>query len=225
VVVDSGSTDRTREIAAKYADTVIVQPFLGYVGQSNFAVTKASHDWILSLDCDERLSPVLREELLREKEQLGRSVGYEMPRRTYYVDRFLDHCWYPDRRIRLFDRRHGQWVGPEPHSSVLISAGQVVRLRGDILHYSFDSVSDHLDTIDRFTETAARGMYAEGRRASVFTPLLRGGAAFFKTYLLKRGFLDGFGGLVASVLSAAGVFTKYAKLRYLVRSAGLAADR
>ena len=111
-------------------------------------------------------------------------------------------------------------VGPEPHSSVQIDGGKVVRLRGDILHYSFDSVSDHLDTIDRFTEIAARGMYSDGRRVSMFTPPVRGAAAFLKSYVLKRGFLDGFGGFVASVLGAVGVFTKYSKLWYLWRASG-----
>ena len=224
LVVDSNSTDRTREIAAEHADRVIIQPFLGYVGQSNFAAENASHDWILSLDCDERLSDELRLQMLGEKERLGRCAAYEMARRTYYVDRFLSHCWYPDRRIRLFDRRQGRWVGPEPHSSVQMDAGEVVRLQGDLLHYSFGSVSEHLQTIDRFTETGAQEMLANGVRTSVFTPLSRGAGTFAKSYLLKRGFLDGFGGLVASVLSATATFTKYSKLRYLRRAASRAQD-
>ncbi len=218
LVVDSHSTDATREIAARYADRVITQTFLGYTGQSNFAVERATHDWILHLDCDERLSPELRSEILAEKQVLGRAVAYEMPRRTYYVDRFMDHCWYPDRRVRLFDRRSARWVGREPHSSVKVESGEVVKLRGDILHYSFDTVSEHLQTIDRFSETAARHMYEEGRRASVLTPVAHGTWAFFKHYAFKRGFLDGFSGLVVSVLSATAVFTRYSKLRYLQRS-------
>lgn len=218
VVVDSNSTDRTREIASKYADRVVIQPFLGYVGQSNFAVELATHDWILSLDCDERLSPELRSQLLAEKEHLGRCAAYEMSRRTYYVDRWMNYCWYPDRRVRLFDRRRSRWGGTEPHSSVAVSDGKVERLRGDILHRSFDSVSDHLQTIDRFSETAACRLYEEGYRASVLTPIAHGAATLVKTYLLKRGFLDGFSGLVVSVLSSAAAFAKYSKLRYLQRS-------
>ena len=218
LVVDSISTDRTTEIASRLADRVIDQPFLGYVEQKNFAVENASHDWILSLDCDERLSPELRSDLLREKERLGKHAAYEMPRRTFYVDRWMNHCWYPDRRVRLFNRTGAWWGGGEPHDSVHVDGGSVARLKGDILHYSFDSVSDHLQTIDRFTEIAARGLFEDKRRVSALAPVTYGAASFFKSCLLKRGFLDGLGGLVVSVLSATAVFTRYAKLLYLYRS-------
>lgn len=224
VVVDSRSTDRTREIAEKYADRVVEQDFLGYVGQSNFAMSLARHDWILALDCDERLSPELQSELHAEKRHLGRCDAYEMPRRTFYVDRWMDHCWYPDRRIRLFDRRRGRWVGREPHSSVKMEGGRVVRLQGDILHYSFDTVSDHLRTIDRFSEAAARSLHADGHRVTFLAPIVHGLSTFVAMYVVKRGFLDGFGGLVVSVLSGAATFTKYAKLRYLSRSGAPGSD-
>jgi glycosyltransferase involved in cell wall biosynthesis len=224
VVVDSESTDDTVAIAAQFTDRIIVQPFLGYVAQKNFTVDCASYDWILSLDADEQLSDELRSEILKEKGVLGAHAGYDMPRRTFYVDKWMDHCWYPDRRIRLFDRRRGRWRGTDPHDSWRVTEGSVNSMRGDILHRSFDSVSDHLQTIDRFSEIAARELFRQGRRASAAAPVVHGAATFVRLYLLKRGFLDGFGGLVVSLLSATASFTRYAKLRYLQRAEGRGSD-
>ena len=218
VVVDSESTDDTVAIAARFTDRIITQPFLGYVAQKNFTVDCASHDWILSLDADEQLSDELRSEILEEKHTLGAHAGYDMPRRTFYVDEWMDHCWYPDRKIRLFDRRRGRWGGTDPHDSWRVTEGSVKSLRGDILHRSFDSVSEHLQTIDRFSEIAARELFRQGRRVSVLSPVVHGAAAFVRLYLVRRGFLDGFGGLVVSLLSATATFTRYAKLRYLQRA-------
>lgn len=225
LVVDSNSTDRTRELASRLADRVISRPFPGYAEQKNFAVENASHDWILSLDCDERLSPELRSEILVEKERLGKHAAYEMPRRTFYVDRWMNHCWYPDRRVRLFDRTRARWSERDPHESVQVDGGSVARLNGDILHYSFDTVSDHLQTIDRYTELSARRLFEDRRRVSAHAPITHGAASFFKTYVLNRGFLDGLGGLVVSVLSATAVFTKYSKLLYLYRSREAGTER
>ena len=219
VVVDSESTDETRDVARGLGARVVVQPFLGHVAQKNFAVAQCEHDWILSLDCDERLSAELRASILGERDQLGRAPGYEVSRRTYHVDRWIDHAWYPDRRIRLFDRRRARWGGTDPHDSVQVESGGVRRLAGDILHYSYDSLSDHLKTIDRYSEIAARRFFEQGRRVSAVTPLLRGMSAFARSYVTKRGFLDGFGGLVVSVMSATETFAKYAKLRYLQTAA------
>lgn len=215
VVVDSESTDATVAIAARFTDRIITQPFLGYVAQKNFAVDAASHDWILSLDADERLSDQLRSEILAEKDVLGEHAGYEMPRRTFYVDRWMDHCWYPDRKLRLFDRRRARWSGRDPHDRVRVTEGSVASLSGDILHRSYDTVSSHLQTIDRFSEIAARELFRDGRTVSPLAPLVYGAAAFVRLYVMKRGFLDGFSGLVVAVLSATATFSRYAKLRYM----------
>ena len=224
LVVDSESTDGTPSIARGLADRVINQPFLGYVRQKQFAVEQAEHDWILSLDCDERLSEQLRAEILAAKEHLERFAAYDMSRRTFYVNDWVNHCWYPDRRVRLFDRRTARWGGTDPHDSVQTDGAAVGSFKGDILHYSCDSVSDHLQTIDRFSEVAARELFRQGRRATAITPVARGASTFLKTYVMKRGFLDGFNGLVVSVLSATSTFTRYAKLRYLQRGAPLERD-
>ncbi len=212
VVVDSLSTDRTREIAARYTDRIIKQPFLGHVEQKNLAVSKASHDWILSLDCDERLDERLTESILAVKDRLDEADAYRMARRTFYVWRWLDHCWYPDYKVRLFNRNTARWGGTNPHDRVEVQGGNIVTLPGNILHYSFDSISDHLKTLDSFTEIGAREIIRKGRRVTVLTPFTHGAWTFFKTLVLKRGFLDGFAGWVVSVLSGVHAFVKYAKV-------------
>ena len=215
VVVDSCSTDRTRAISVELGARIIEQPFLGYIEQKNFAIDQASHDWILSLDCDERLSDALLAAIASVKDSLQPGVAYRMSRKTFYVYRWLNHCWYPDRKVRLFHRAHGRWSGTNPHDHVTIRSGEIVDLPGDILHYSFDSVFAHLDTINRFTEIGAREAYARGERAGIFAPVTHGTAALIKHYILKSGWRDGFAGLTASVLSGVHAYVKHSKIRML----------
>lgn len=218
VVVDSLSTDRTRDIARAYTDRVFEQAFLGHVQQKGLAVEKASHDWILSLDCDERLSPELQQAIRERKDTLGQHPAWRVARRTFYIYRWLNHCWYPDWKVRLFDRRVCHWGGVNPHDHVEVPIGDIGGLSGDLLHYSFDSISDHLQTIDSFTEIAAKEMVAKGRRVRLWDPWTHAVWTFVKLYALKRGFLDGFAGLVASVLSFVHVFVKYAKVIAMQRA-------
>ena len=212
VVVDSLSTDRTREIAARYADKIIEQPFLGHVEQKNLAVEHASHDWILSLDCDERLDADLTASILAVKDHLDEASAWRMARKTFYVYRWLNYCWYPDYKIRLFDRRQARWGGINPHDRVEVSSGEVRTLSGDILHYSFDSLSDHLRTLDHFTEIGAREILARGKRVTVLDPVTHGFWTFFRLLIVKRGFMDGFAGFVVAVLSGVHAFVKYSKV-------------
>ena len=213
IVVDSHSSDKTVEIASRYTDKIFLQDFLGFLEQDNFAVSKAENDWVFSLDCDERLSPELQQSILREKDALGRGANaFRMPRKTFYVYRWLEHCWYPNFKVRLFDRRHCEWGGTNPHDKVIVREGSVETLKGDILHYSFDSISGHLQTIDSFTEIAARELIEEGRKVTFLTPLVHANWAFIKIYFLQRGFLDGFAGLSVAVLSCLHVFVKYGKV-------------
>lgn len=211
VVVDSVSQDRTVEIARRFTERVINQPFLGYVEQKNFAVDQASHDWILALDCDERISPELRRSIEAIRGRLDEHDAFRMARRTFYVYRWINHCWYPDAKVRLFDRRKARWGGVNPHDRVEVSTKDVAWLDGDILHYSFDSISAHLSTIDRFTEIGARELLARGRKVGVLTPLSHGLWTFIKVYFIKRGFLDGFAGFTVAVLSFMHAFVKYSK--------------
>lgn len=213
IVVDSLSTDKTIEIVSRYTDKIFHQKFLGHVEQKNLAVSKASHDWILSLDCDERLSPELRDSILSIKEKLQGSIAYRMARKTFYVYRWLNHCWYPDRKVRLFNKHNAHWGGVNPHDRVVTDEGvTIVDLKGDMLHYSFNSISEHLRTIDNFTEIGAREIIAKGRKVSLFAPLSHGMWTFLRLYVFKLGFLDGFAGLVVAVLSFMHAFVKYSKV-------------
>ena len=216
VVVDSMSADRTVGICREFGAKVIQRPWPGHVRQKNFAMEQASHQWVISLDADEQLSAPLKEEImaLRESEALGKKgiAGYYMPRRTQYLGQWINHCgWYPDRKLRLFDKTRCRWGGDDPHDSIICD-GRTDCLKGDILHYSFPGISSHLATIDNFTTIAARGLKAANRKASLWDIVLRPPFTFFKMYVLSMGFLDGLPGLAVCVLSACHVFVKYVKL-------------
>ncbi|MBE9568419.1 MAG: glycosyltransferase family 2 protein [Proteobacteria bacterium] len=211
IIVDSLSTDNTLKIAGEYTDKIFHQKFLGHIEQKNLAVEKASNDWILSLDCDERLSDELRDSILKIKDSLDQADAYRMPRKTFYIYRWLNHCWYPDLKTRLFNRNTSHWGGTNPHDHIITRGSNIIQLDGDIYHYSFDSISDHLKTIDSFTEIGADELIRKNKPINVFSPLTHASWTFIKLYLIKRGFLDGFAGLVVSVLSYMHVFVKYSK--------------
>lgn len=212
IVVDSLSTDATRDIARHYTDKIFEQAFLGHVEQKNLAVSKAGNDWVLSLDCDERLSDELKASILAIKDQLDQSDAYRMARKTFYVYRWLNHCWYPDKKIRLFNKHKAHWGGVNPHDKVVVESGRISELRGDILHYSFDSISAHLQTLDKFTEIGANEIIKRGKKVSLLSPFTHATWTFVRMYFLRGGFRDGFAGLVASLLSFVHVFVKYSKV-------------
>jgi glycosyltransferase involved in cell wall biosynthesis len=211
VIVDSLSSDTTLAIAEKYTDKIHHQKFLGHIEQKNLAVEKAGNDWILSLDCDERLSPELQQSILAIKDTLDHADAYCMSRKTFYIYRWLNHCWYPDIKTRLFNRNSSRWGGTNPHDHIITDGGNVARLQGDIQHYSFDSISDHLKTINRFTEIGADELIRKNKTFTILSPITHASWTFFKLYFIKRGFLDGFAGLLVSVLSYMHVFIKYSK--------------
>jgi len=211
IVVDSNSSDHTVELAKKYTDKVITQDFLGYIEQKNFAIQHASHDWILSLDCDERLSPELQQSMLAIKENISQADAYKMPRKTFYVYRWLNHCWYPDVKTRLFNKHTAHWGGTNPHDHIISNGDNIKQLDGDLYHYSFDSISDHLQTIDKFTEIGAEELIKKNKSFNIFSPMTHGLWLFIKIYFVKRGFLDGYAGFLVATLSFMHVFIKYNK--------------
>mgnify|MGYP000268079004 CR=1 FL=1 len=211
IVVDSISSDNTLKIAQKYTDKIFHQKFLGHIEQKNLAVDKASYDWIISLDCDERLSVELQQSILDIKDHLDDVDAYCMARKTFYVYKWLNHCWYPDIKTRLFNKNTSRWGGTNPHDHIVTQGKNIVKLQGDIYHYSFDSISDHLKTIDSFTEIGANEIVRKNKRITIFSPVSHASWTFIKLYIFKRGFLDGFAGLVVSVLSYVHVFVKYSK--------------
>ena len=220
VVVDSHSSDGTRELAAALGARVIERDWPGYRTQKQFAVEAASHDWVLCLDADERVSGRLRAEIvaLRARGFPG-AAGWSVPRITAYFGRFLWHGnAYPDRLVRLFDRRRGGWTGYEIHENTRV-AGRVGRLYGHLEHYAYRSLSDHLNRMQRYADLMAQALYEHGRRCGLMRVLLNPAWRFVRGYLLRLGFLDGWRGLVFALVESGYVRRKY--LGLYMRSRGL----
>ena len=212
VVVDSESTDATVEIARRYTSKVLVRAWPGYVAQKNRAAEAASHDWILSLDADERVSPALAAEIQALLRDEPAAPGYRVPRVTFHLGRWIRSTdWYPDYQLRLYDRRRARWTGKLVHESVKAD-GAVVDLSGELQHYAYRDLSHHLQTMDRYTTLAARQMRDDGRTAGWLDLAVHPPAAFLRNYVLRGGFRDGLAGLVISTLNATYVALKFAKL-------------
>ena len=220
IVVDSHSTDDTRSRAAALGARVIERDWPGYRSQKQFAVDAATHDWVLCLDADERVTAALRTQIeaLRAAGFVG-AAGWSVPRITDYFGRFLRHGnAYPDRLVRLFDRRRGGWSGHEIHENTKIQ-GTVRRLQGHLEHFSYRSLSDHLNRMQRYADLMAQALYVRGRRCGLTPVLLNPQWRFVRGYLLRLGFLDGWRGLVFALIEANYVRRKY--LGLYMRSRGL----
>jgi glycosyltransferase involved in cell wall biosynthesis len=212
VVVDSGSRDRTRDIARAKGARVVEREWAGYVDQKNHAAAIASHDWILSLDADERIPPALAVEIRQLLASEPPLRGYRVPRVTFHLGRWIRTTdFYPDFQMRLYDRRAARWRGRYVHESVAVD-GASGRLRNELEHYSYRNLRDHLDRVNQYTTLAARQMYESGRRADLFDLIVHPPAAFLRNFVLRRGFLDGTAGLTLSIVNAYSVFLKFAKL-------------
>lgn len=212
IVVDSHSTDNTAEMAARSGARVIVRDWPGYVAQKNFAAGEARHDWILSIDADERVTPQLADEIKALLRGTPACAGYRVPRLSRYLGAWIRSTdWYPDFQLRLYDRRQGQWEGRHVHESVKVR-GRAGDLTSDLLHYTYRDVSHHLQTIDRYTTLAARQMFEDGRRARVRHLCLNPIAAFLRNYVVRAGFRDGRAGLIVSLLNSYYVLLKFVKL-------------
>jgi len=216
LVVDSHSTDDTRARAARHGARVLERDWPGHAAQKEHAVRAAAHDWVLVVDADERISDALRAQIeaLRAAGFAG-CAGWSMPRCSQYLGQWIRHgTWYPDRSVRLFDRRRGRFE-PNPaydlHEHVVLD-GPCGGLEADLLHLPYRDLSDHLQRIDRYTTIMAQGLYARGRRAHVRDIVLRPLGRFVKFYVLKRGFVEGWRGLLLAYLAAHYVRLRYAKL-------------
>ena len=213
LVLDSGSNDRTVEIATKLGARVVEASWHGYAAQKNIAAELASHDWILGLDADESLSEALEAEIWHIKKAGPHFNGYTVPRLAQYLGRWILHSgWYPDRKVRLFDRRKAKWVGEYVHESVTVD-GPVGHLESNLLHFTCDSLSQHLRTMDRYTTLAAEEIVSRGKVVTFSRLLLDPPWIFFRTFVLKLGFLDGVEGLAIAYMAALYNFVKYAKAR------------
>ena len=216
LVVDSGSSDGTAELAAKRGARVMQKEWLGFGGQKQFAVEAARHDWVLCLDADERVSEPLRASILAVLAAPA-TQAYAMPRRNRFMGSWLRHGeGYPDWSLRLFDRRHARWSDDPVHEKVLTDA-PVARIKGDLLHDSAETLAGYLDKQNRYTSMQAEALFKAGKRAGVAQLLLSPALRFAKFYFLRLGFLDGTAGLVHIAIGCCNSFHKYAKLMALQR--------
>ncbi|HEV3138175.1 MAG TPA: glycosyltransferase family 2 protein [Pirellulales bacterium] len=216
IVVDSASTDATRAICASFGAKVFVRAWEGYAAAKNFAASQAAHDFILSLDADEALGDELRKSILAAKSR--DCIGFfSFKRITNYCGQWIRHCgWYPDIKLRLYDRRLARWEKPI-HEQLAPWPDRIQLLEGHCLHYSYYTIAGHVQQANRFTDLTAQQAFAEGRRSGWLKIVVSPWFKFFKSYILQLGFLDGYRGFVISRISAYAVFVKYAKLRELER--------
>lgn len=218
VVVDSGSTDRTVEVARQFTTKVTVHPWQGYVAQKNFAATLTTHDWILSLDADERVTPDLAASI-RAALANPTHAAYRCARVSWHLGQWIRSTdWYPDDQVRLYDKRHAAWGGRHVHERLDVR-GSVGPLAGKLEHYPYRDIADHLETIDRYTTLAARQMHEEGRRAGLLQMAAHPPLAFLRNYLLRGGIRAGRTGFVISAMNAYYVFLKFAKTWELAQAA------
>lgn len=219
LVVDSFSTDDTEKLCQPFGVRFIKHAFDGYIEQKSWAANQASYDYVLSLDADEALSDKLRNSISEIKSNWN-ADGYSFSRLTNYLGHWIKHCgWYPDVKLRMWDRRKGQWGGQNPHDIVMMQDGcKVERIDGDCFHYSYYSTKQHLDQINKFTEIAAKEGFAKGKKTSLFIATYKGIWKFKRDYIFKLGFLDGAYGFEICALSAYATFVKYIKIRELKKA-------
>jgi glycosyltransferase involved in cell wall biosynthesis len=219
VVLDSGSSDATVSIAEGLGAKCSYHAFEGHIQQKNRAIALAKHDWILSLDADECLSPALQKSILRAKASRV-ADAYCMNRLNNFCGQWIKHGgWYPDKKIRLFKKQKGHWGGLNPHDKIVLEAGSVHQhLKGDLLHYTYDKEADFALQNVKFAKAAAQAMHAQAKSASIFTPYYKAAFRWLKGYLLQLGFLDGRAGWLIAAGNAQYTFDKYQMLLQLNRA-------
>lgn len=220
IVVDAESTDDTVAIAKRFTDRVEVRAWPGYIAQKNHAASLACHDWILSLDADERVTPALAGEIRKALDAAPPHAAFRIPRVTWHLGRWIRTTdWYPDHQTRLYDRRVAKWTGHYVHEGIAVN-GSLGTLSNDLQHYAYRDIADHLETIDRYTTYAARQMHEGGRRAGLLQIAGHPPLAFLRNYIAHRGITDGVPGFIISAMNSYYVFLKFAKLWELQKVRG-----
>ncbi len=216
IVVDSFSTDRTRSICEEYGARFFQRAFDGYSSQKNYGISQASYPYILSLDADEALTECLKKDLMRVKEQ-GTHDGYRMRRTANYCGTWIRHGgWYPDIKLRLFNRSKGTWSAQLVHEEVVMTEGSsIAMLKGNLLHYTYYSIHEHVLQSDRYSTLAAEELYRKGASQALPWMIVKPCSRFIRDYLFRLGFLDGFHGFIIARITAYAVMLKYAKLHAL----------
>lgn len=212
IVVDSGSTDKTIDLARQFTDKVLTVEWKGYGATKNVALDQATGDWILWLDADERVPPELAEEIQSVLREDTMCAGFDVARRAYFLGKWIKHCgWYPGRVTRLFRKDKSRFTETNVHEQIVV-VGKIGNLLHDLLHFTDPDLQHYFHKFNKYTSLAAKDMQAAGKKFSLYDILVRPPFLFFKMYIMRRGFLDGIQGFMLSVVSAAYVFTKYAKL-------------
>ncbi len=215
IVVDSGSRDLTRAIAREYQAQVFQEPWKGFAGQKNSAQEKAKGHWILNIDADERVTEGLRLEIQKVLREGPPAAGFRMPRKNFFCGQWVRHGgWYPNYQLRLYRKDAGKFASREVHEQVEVK-GPVENLTSPLEHYTYQSISDYIQRMDRYSELSARQYLKEGRRVSWPEILFRSWFTFIQMWVLKRGFLDGANGLILAALYSQYTFIKYSKLKKL----------
>ncbi len=216
VVVDSCSTDKTEQVCATFGVRFISQPFLGYIDQKNFAISQARNEWVLSLDADEALSDTLRASIadLKKRTELN-ADAFSFSRLSSYCGQWIKHGgWYPDRKIRLFDRKKAFFAGVNPHDKIeVVSGAKVELLKGDLLHYTYFNITEHIQQTDRFTAIMAEDLFKKGKRTNFLKIAIKPRIRFIRDFILHGGFLDGYYGFVIARISAHAVFLREIRLK------------
>ncbi|WP_323757666.1 glycosyltransferase family 2 protein [Roseivirga sp.] len=216
IVVDSFSTDKTKSICESFNVRFIEHPFEGHIQQKNYALSQANNDLVLSLDADEALSTELQKSI-KKSLPVWNGEALEFNRFTNYCGKWIKHCgWYPDRKVRLWNKNSGHWGGTNPHDSVELNDGiKVSHLSGDILHYSYYTLEEHITRSNSYAKIAAKAMRDQGKPSSYSKIIFSSSFRFFRDYFLKSGFKDGFYGFIICAINGHTTFLKYTYLKQL----------
>jgi len=220
VVLDSLSNDKTKEICLSYPNLKFYeQKFLGHIQQKNKAMSLASNDYVLSLDADEAPDEILKKSIIEVKKN-GTADAYYFNRMTNYLGKWIKHSgWYPDRKLRLWNKNKGKWGGINPHDKVIMQENcKIEYLKGDLLHYSYYSINQHIAQFNSFTDIGAKEAFKKGKKANLFIAIYKSFWKFIRDYFFKLGFLDGYYGFIICALSSQATFAKYIKLRELYKN-------
>jgi (heptosyl)LPS beta-1,4-glucosyltransferase len=213
IVVDSESQDRTVSIAREFTDKIFLEPWQGFARQKNLAQDRARGPWILNIDADERVTPELKEAILSVIQKRPPYAGFKIPRKNFFCGQWIRHGgWYPNHQLRLYLKESGSFAQREVHEQVVVN-GQVGVLKAPLEHYTYNSISDYLKRMDRYSDLSAKQYLLEGKKVSWLEILFRTKYTFFKMWVLQRGFLDGANGLILAVLYSYYTFVKYVKLK------------
>jgi glycosyltransferase involved in cell wall biosynthesis len=216
VVVDSFSTDATERICKLHNVKFIKNEFKGHIEQKNFALSQSQNDWILSLDADEAIDSILTESI-KAADRNNESRAFSMNRLTNYCGKWIKHgSWYPDKKIRLFNRKNTNWAGNNPHDAAVPERDvKIYHLKGDILHFSYYSIEEHVNQLNRFSSIAALSYFQKNKSVGFFNIVINPYYAFIRDYFLRAGFLDGYEGFIIARFTANYTLQKYVKLRLL----------